>query len=146
MQLHEIQRNTPLKQKRRIGRGGHTGKTSGRGTKGQNARAGGAPRPEIRDQIKKVPKKRGYRFSSIVVKPAVVNLALISKLFSDADIVSPEKLLSLGAIKRIGGKAPKVKILGTGNLTVKNLTFKGCEVSVAAAEAIKTAGGKLESA
>ena len=42
----------------RVGRGGKRGKTSGRGTKGQNARAGHKKRPEMRDLIKKIPKQR----------------------------------------------------------------------------------------
>ena len=45
---------------RRVGRGGKRGKTSGRGTKGQNARSGRKKRPEMRDIIKKLPKRRGY--------------------------------------------------------------------------------------
>ncbi len=40
-----------------IGRGGKRGKTSGRGHKGQNARAGTSKRPEMRDIIKKLPKE-----------------------------------------------------------------------------------------
>jgi len=43
-----------------VGRGGKRGKTAGRGTKGQNARAGRKKRPELRDIIKKLPKRRGY--------------------------------------------------------------------------------------
>ena len=42
-----------------VGRGGKRGKTSGRGTKGQNARAGRKKRPEMRDFIKRIPKLRG---------------------------------------------------------------------------------------
>src|SRR5258706_11745297 len=47
---------------RRVGRGqGSTrGKQSGRGGKGQTARAGNKRRPELRDMIKKLPKRRGY--------------------------------------------------------------------------------------
>src|SRR5580698_349333 len=47
-------------EKTRVGRGGKRGKTSGRGTKGQSARAGNKKRPEFRDIIKKLPKRRGY--------------------------------------------------------------------------------------
>lgn len=144
MQIHEIKRNTTQKAKRQVGRGGNTGKTSGRGTKGQKARAGSKIRPEIRDRIKKLPKKRGYRFSSITVKPAAINLALISRSFSDGAIVAPETLLSLGLVKRVGGKTPAVKILGHGELTVKNLVFKGCDLSAKALEVVSKVGGKVE--
>lgn len=59
MQFHSLKRKTPNKKSRQVGRGGTRGKTSGRGTKGQNARAGRKKRPELRDFIKRVPKLRG---------------------------------------------------------------------------------------
>lgn len=65
MQLHTLQRKTANKKSRQVGRGGTRGKTSGRGTKGQNARAGRKKRPELRDFIKRVPKLRGRGKSSL---------------------------------------------------------------------------------
>jgi large subunit ribosomal protein L15 len=59
MQFHTLTRHTPRKKPKLVGRGGTRGKTSGRGTKGQNARAGRKKRPELRDFIKRVPKLRG---------------------------------------------------------------------------------------
>lgn len=59
MQFHTLKRKTPNKKSKQVGRGGTRGKTSGRGTKGQNARAGRKKRPELRDFIKRVPKLRG---------------------------------------------------------------------------------------
>jgi len=59
MQFHTLKRKTPNKKHKTVGRGGTRGKTSGRGTKGQNARAGRKKRPELRDFIKRVPKLRG---------------------------------------------------------------------------------------
>jgi ribosomal protein L15 len=59
MQLHTLKRKTPNKRSKQVGRGGTRGKTAGRGTKGQNARAGRKKRPELRDVIKRVPKLRG---------------------------------------------------------------------------------------
>ena len=56
MQLHDLKRKTENKDVKRVGRGGGRGKTSGRGTKGQNARAGHKKRPEIREILKKLPK------------------------------------------------------------------------------------------
>ena len=61
MQLHEIKPTHKLKTKKRVGRGGKKGTYSGRGVKGQKSRAGAKIRPEIRDLIKKMPKKRGYK-------------------------------------------------------------------------------------
>ncbi|HOK35099.1 MAG TPA: hypothetical protein PLL80_00755 [Candidatus Pacearchaeota archaeon] len=59
MQLHQIQPTHKPKDKKRIGRGGKRGTYSGKGIKGQTSRAGAKIRPEIRDFIKKIPKKRG---------------------------------------------------------------------------------------
>lgn len=59
MQFHELKRKTPNKKSAQVGRGGTRGKTAGRGTKGQNARAGRKKRPELRDTIKRIPKLRG---------------------------------------------------------------------------------------
>ena len=60
MQLHQLQPKHSKKRKKIVGRGGKRGKTSGRGHKGQKARAGHRIRPEERDAIKKIPKKRGH--------------------------------------------------------------------------------------
>ena len=65
MQFHTLKRKTKNKKSRQVGRGGTRGKTSGRGTKGQNARAGRKKRPELRDIIKRVPKLRGRGVSSL---------------------------------------------------------------------------------
>ena len=65
MQFHTLKRKTKNKKARQVGRGGTRGKTSGRGTKGQNARAGRKKRPELRDIIKRVPKLRGRGKSSL---------------------------------------------------------------------------------
>ena len=59
MQFHNLKRKTANKKSRQAGRGGKRGKTAGRGTKGQNARAGRKKRPELRDIISKIPKLRG---------------------------------------------------------------------------------------
>lgn len=59
MQFHSLKRKTPNKKSAQVGRGGKRGKTAGRGTKGQNARAGHKNRPELRDFIKRFPKLRG---------------------------------------------------------------------------------------
>lgn len=65
MQIHELKRKNKNKKDRMVGRGGKHAKTSGRGGKGQTARAGNKRRPELRDIIKKLPKNRGYKFKSI---------------------------------------------------------------------------------
>lgn len=64
MQIHNLKRQHKNKRDRLVGRGGKHAKTSGRGGKGQTARAGNKRRPELRDIIKKLPKNRGYQFKS----------------------------------------------------------------------------------
>jgi len=63
MQLHQLKPKNKSKKVKRIGRGGKRGTYSGKGIKGQRCRAGAKIRPEIRDMIKKIPKKRGYNAS-----------------------------------------------------------------------------------
>lgn len=142
MQLNTLKRKTPNKSNKRVGRGGGRGKTSGRGTKGQNARAGHKKRPEIREKLKKIPKLRGYAFNSIAQKPSVVNLASLEAAFAAGETVSPATLLERGLIRGRKGATPKVKILGDGELT-KKLVFASCSVSNAAKEKIEKAGGSF---
>ncbi len=56
MQLHQLQPSHKNRSKKRIGRGGKRGTYSGRGMKGQKARAGRKIRPAIRDLIQSLPK------------------------------------------------------------------------------------------
>lgn len=72
MQIHDLKRTHKNKRDRIVGRGGKHAKTSGRGGKGQTARAGNKRRPELRDIIKKLPKNRGYQFKSYK-KPVIVS-------------------------------------------------------------------------
>jgi len=131
MQLHQITPIHKQKNKKRIGRGGKRGTYSGRGIKGQKARAGAKIRPEIRDFIKKIPKKRGYRFKSLKLKPEIVNLKDLEKYFNEGDLVSPETLLEKGLIGRIKNRMPEVKILGDGELK-KKLKIENCKMSESA--------------
>lgn len=123
MQFHHLKSNTKFRKSRRIGRGGKRGTYSGRGTKGQKARAGAKIRPQERDLLKKIPKLRGYKFKSFRLRPTAVNLRDVDRKFQVGDIVSPESLLRAGLVSRIKGKMPKVKILGTGELN-KKFVFK----------------------
>jgi len=143
MQIHQVQRNTPNKKSRRVGRGGKRGKTSGRGTKGQKARAGRKLRPELRDTIKKLPKMRGYRFASIQNKPVVLNIALLETVFADGESVTPAVLVQKGLVKKTKGRIPAIKLLGNGTLTRK-ITVSECLVSSGAKEKIEKAGGKVQ--
>lgn len=146
MQIHNIKRKTPNKKVMLVGRGGKRGKTSGRGGKGQTARAGHKTRPEWRDFIKRMPKLRGYSFQSIsgVHSPiTAINLDLINLAFDNGATVKPSTLFTLGLITQYKGKNQKVKILGGGEIT-KKITLVGCTVSKTAKEKIEKAGGVVK--
>jgi len=145
MQLHELKPKSTRARSRRVGRGGVRGKTSGRGTKGQKARAGHRIRPEIRDFIKKLPKQRGRGKNinkAFREKATPVNLAGLEKAFKAGEMVDPKSLIERKLIRNRGEKTPRVKILGHGDLS-KKLTVSGCEVSAKAKEAIEKAGGSI---
>ena len=149
MQLHELKSSTPRKSAKRIGRGGKRGKTSGRGHKGQKARAGNSTRPEMREHIKKLPKLRGHgvnRASAVNaerVRPVVVNIAALESSLEDGVTVTPKTLVAAGVIATKARRAPAVKILGNGEIK-KKLTIEKCEVSKSAKEKIEAAGGSVK--
>ncbi len=149
MQSHTLKRVHANKKHRTVGRGGKHAKTSGRGTKGQNARAGHKKRPEIRDFIKRLPKLRGRGKNintSAWSKPFIVNLGKISKLYKDGDTVNPRTLAAHDAFNAVKGTSTlHVKILATGTLD-KKLTFTGCMMSASAKAMIEKAGGTVTSA
>lgn len=148
MQLNTLSPRTKNKKNPPVGRGGSRGKTSGRGTKGQNARAGNKKRPEARDIIKKIPKRRGFgknRSRSVRtnrIATAVVNLSALETAYKVGETVSPATLLARGLVRRAKGRAPVVKILGTGSLT-KALVIERCSVSDVARAALLAAGGTI---
>lgn len=147
MQIHEIKRVHALKKKKLVGRGGTRGKTSGRGGKGQTARAGHSVRPAMRDIIKKLPKLRGHgknRAQSVFYRgpSAVVNVSKLN-IFEAGEVVSPTSLIAKKLISASFGKNPTVKILGTGEITVKVIVER-CDVSATAKEKIEKAGGEVK--
>ncbi len=135
-------------QKSRVGRGGKRGKTSGRGTKGQSARAGNKKRPEFRDIIKKLPKRRGYgknRARTVDgTRPdaVAVSLTRIETLFTAGSEVNPKAFFQKGIVKGRGFKFPQIKIVGDGEIT-KSFSFTGVGVSKSAQAAIEKAGGSV---
>lgn len=144
MQLHQLKPIHKLKKPKRVGRGGKHGTYSGRGIKGQKARAGKKLQPIIRNLIKRYPKLRGYKskIKSQNSKLAVFNLEILEKRFNAGDKVNPQVLLEKKIISRIKGKLPKIKILGKGEIK-KPLTIENCKVSEQAKEKIEKAGGKV---
>lgn len=148
MQIHNLKSPSSNKTAHRIGRGGKRGKTSGKGGKGQTARAGNRRRPEMRDVIKKLPKLRGHgknrarTVNAERVLPVVVNLKALEIAFAVGSVVTPATILATGIISKSGGRVPAVKILGTGEIT-KKLTITGCSFSTSAKEKIEAVGGTI---
>ena len=146
MQLNSLKPTTTQKSEKRVGRGGGRGKTSGRGTKGQKARAGHSIRPDVREKLKKLPKMRGRGIQglrSIATKPLAVNVATLEKVFAAGETVNPTLLVERRVLRVRKGEVPSVKILGEGELS-KKLTIMGCIVSASAQEKIQKAGGSIE--
>ena len=148
MQLHDLKPKNRRTTARRIGRGGKRGKTSGKGGKGQTARAGGRPRPELRDMIKRLPKRRGFgknRAATVNnerMRAHVVNVVDLDTTFKDGDVINPATIIASGLIEVREGRDVIVKILGTGELT-KKLTVTGCTVSKTARTKIEAKGGTV---
>jgi len=128
-----------------VARGGKRGKTSGRGGKGQSARAGNKRRPEWRDIIKKLPKLRGRgvnQHKSIQESHFVINLFTLEAVFDSGAMVTPVTLAEKGVVVTESGRIPRIKILGSGELK-KALKVTGCFVSESAKAAIEKAGGTI---
>ncbi|TWP37382.1 50S ribosomal protein L15 [Leekyejoonella antrihumi] len=126
--------------KTRVGRGeGSKGKTAGRGTKGTKARyqvpanfEGGQTPLHMR-----LPKMRGFK-NPFKIEYQVVNLDKISALFPDGGQVTASELVARGAVR----KGQPVKVLGTGELTVK-VEVTAAKFSATAKEKIEAAGGSI---
>lgn len=130
------------KDAKRVGRGigSGTGKTAGRGHKGQKARSGGSVRPGFEGgQMplqKRLPK---YGFTSRVARTtAQVRLGELNAI--QGDVVDLESLKNADLIK---DNVTRARVFLSGELS-KALTVKGLVVTKGAREAIEKAGGKIE--
>jgi len=142
MQIHELKPKNKPKSAKKVGRGGKRGKTSGRGHKGQKARAGSRIRPAARDMIKSIPKLRGATAYNRDRTTDPVNLKTIEANFSNGEVVSVQTLREKGILK--GRLAPGgVKILGSGEIT-KKVSVEGCQISQTAKDKVKAAGGEVK--
>lgn len=148
MQAHEVKTRSPRAVKKVVGRGGKRGKTSGRGTKGQDARAGHRKRPQMRDTIKKLPKLRGEgvsrnQFKTESVHYVVLNIGVLNVEFKDGETVTPKILLERALVEKKGNKVPIIKILGGGELD-KKLNIRGCLISESAKAVVEKLGGTVK--
>jgi len=134
------------KTSKRRGRGAGSGKGtfSGRGCKGQNARAGGGVPDWFEGGqtplFRRMPKLRGFSNAVFTKKYNEVNLSDLQK-FADAGVteITLEALLAKKLIKR---KNLGIKILGNGELKTK-VTVTALKASESAKQAIEKAGGQL---
>ena len=150
MKLSQVRRaSSPLKERKRVGRGHSAGqgKTAGRGTKGQKARNQTKPGFEGGQNplFMRVPKLRGTSNKShnigIFRKDySILNVAQLEHLEAGSE-VSLETMKARGWVKQAGKKG--LKILGQGELT-KALTVKASAVSASARQKIEQAGDTVE--
>jgi len=145
MRLNELSpSNGSTRMSIRIGRGHGSGKvkTGGKGTKGQNTRAGGGVPPYFEGGqlplIRKLPYRRGFQ-NPFRVPFREVNVKDLAD-FPEGSTVGPEEFDIAGVLR---GKKGPVKVLGHGELSVK-LTVRANKFSAGAKQKIEAAGGTAE--
>jgi large subunit ribosomal protein L15 len=130
------------KNAKRVGRGigSGTGKTAGRGHKGQKSRSGGSVRPGFEGgQMplqKRLPK---YGFTSRIARTtAQIRLGELNTI--DGDVID---LAALKSADLINEHVLRARVFLSGELT-RAVTVKGLGVTKGAREAIEKSGGKVE--
>jgi len=129
-------------EKKRLGRGigSGLGKTSGKGHKGQKARAGGYH-------------KVGFEGGQMPLQRRLPKIGFVSRTAKYSEEVRLHELekvpgeiidiLALKAANIVGQQAEQVKVIASGEIT-KAVTLKGVKVTKGARAAIEKAGGKVE--
>ena len=145
MKLHDLHavegaRKGPVKRLGR-GQGSGTGKTAGKGHKGQGARTGGGVALGFEGGqtplFRRIPKRGFTNFTR--AEYAIVNVGVLN-CFEEGTEVTPELLIETGIVrKELNG----IKILGVGALE-KKLVVKAHKFSKSAVTLIEQAGGKVE--
>jgi len=143
MKLNELQ-NLNATARKRVGRGpgSGTGKTSGKGHKGQNARSGGGVRPGFEGgqlPLFRRLSKRGFNNYNFRTVYATVNVGDLER-FEEGTTVTKELLVEVGLVKK---ELDGIKVLGNGELT-KKLTVKADKFSSTAKAKIENVGGTTE--
>jgi len=133
------------KQRKRLGRGGGsgTGKTSGKGHKGQNARSGGGVRPGFEGgqmPLYRRIARRGFSNYPFKKEYFTINLDVLTGKFEAGATVDLQVLREKGLI---GKNTVDVKVLGRGEID-KAVTIRGLSVSAGARTKIEAAGGTIE--
>ena len=130
------------KARKRIGRGGSRGGTSGRGHKGQKARTSGHVHPLYEGgQLplhRRLP-KRGFNNARFAITYEIIKLGKLHDLFAAGTDVTKELMIEKGLLR---SKSGLVKILASGELT-KKLRIQADAWSKAAEQTVTKQGGEL---
>ena len=145
MKLNELKTNPGSTHRRKIvgrGPGSGSGKTAGRGEKGQKARSGASIKPWFEGGqnplYKRIP-SRGFNNARFTTRYAVVNVEDLN-IFEDNTTVTPELLREKGLVKK---ELSGIKVLGSGDLN-KKLVVKANVFTNSAISKIESNGGKVE--
>ena len=141
-ELYSLEGSTKARKRLGRGQGSGTGKTSGKGEKGQNARSGGGVRPGFEGgqlPLFRRLSKRGFNNYNFRTVYATVNVGDLER-FEEGTTVTKELLIEAGLVKK---ELDGIKVLGNGELT-KKLTVKADKFSSTAKEKIENVGGTTE--
>lgn len=134
-----------VKKRKRVGRGGSRGGTSGKGHKGQKARTGGQSKLRACFEGGQMPlyrrlPKRGFNNFNFKTTYAIINLKQLENSFDSGTEVTKELLLEKGLIKNT---KVMIKLLAAGEISKKfSITVEAS--SLAAIEKVQACGGKVE--
>ncbi|HDQ92992.1 MAG TPA: 50S ribosomal protein L15 [Synergistetes bacterium] len=146
MELHELRPAPGSRRKpKRLGQGAGsgTGKTAGKGHKGQKARSGGGVRPGFEGgqmPLSRRTPKRGFSNARFKKSFQVVNIERIEETFEAGTEIGIREMLLAGLISN--DRLP-VKVLGKGEIS-RAITVRANAFSKQAAARIEAAGGKIE--
>lgn len=144
MKLNELSPSVPKKERKRVGRGNSSGwgKSAGKGSNGQNSRAGGGVKPYFEGGqmpiYRRIP-KRGFSNAVFKKEYKIISLDLLNN-FEDGETVNVDTLFEKFLISNC---KDGIKVLGNGELT-KKLTVQAHKVSKSAKAAIEAKGGSVE--
>jgi large subunit ribosomal protein L15 len=149
MKLHSLIRSKGLQdKKKRMGRGNASkyGNYSGKGHKGQKARAGGGVPAQFEGGqtplVMRLPKRKGFkRYFKLITNHTAINLAQLEKeeAFKAGSTVTKEDLIAKGYLH----KGETCKILAKGGITKKINLVDMDACSASALSKIEAAGGSV---
>lgn len=143
--MNNLNNRVSITEKRkRVGRGGSRGGTSGRGSKGQKARSGAGRKISAGFEGGQMPlhrrlPKRGFNNTKFSATIEIINLEQLERFFEDGQSVDRTALIDKGLLTRNSGP---VKLLGKGTLS-KKLVVTVDQCSAQALEVVKNCGGEV---